>query len=138
MQDCVLAFDATATCDDFVLTVRLDGQDIYSGPATHRISHAFSDSGQHVLEIQLSGKNKNHTTVDAQGNITQDQVLTISNVTIDSVTLGQLFYDHSEYQHDYNGSGPVTREKFWGTMGCNGVVTMQFSSPVYLWLLENM
>jgi hypothetical protein len=42
------------------------------------------------------------------------------------------------YHHDTNGSTAPVTDSFYGTMGCNGRVEMRFTTPIYLWLLENM
>jgi hypothetical protein len=42
------------------------------------------------------------------------------------------------YEHDYNGTGTLTQEKFYGQMGCNGTVSLAFCTPIYMWLLEHM
>jgi len=44
----------------------------------------------------------------------------------------------AQYQHDFNGTGNPTIDKFYGEMGCNGTVSLKFTTPIYLWLLENM
>jgi hypothetical protein len=46
--------------------------------------------------------------------------------------------DQLVYEHNANGTGPLVQDKFYGEMGCNGTVTLEFSSPTYLWLLEQM
>jgi hypothetical protein len=42
------------------------------------------------------------------------------------------------YTHDFNGSQPPVDDKFFGDLGCNGTVSLKFTAPTYLWLLENM
>jgi hypothetical protein len=32
----------------------------------------------------------------------------------------------------------LIKDKFYGSMGCNGTITFEFNTPFYLWLLENM
>lgn len=101
------------------------------------ISVADEDA-EHVLRLVLKGKCIDHTTVDSDGNILSDTVLTISDLAFDGIVLGQMLYDKATYVHDFNGSGKQVEDKFYGIMGCNGTVSLTFSTPVYLWLLENM
>ena len=96
------------------------------------------EDAEHVLKLVLKGKCSDHTTVDSDGNILSDTVLTISDLAFDGIALGQIMCDKATYVHDFNGSGKLIEDQFFGTMGCNGTVTLNFSTPIYLWLLENM
>ena len=78
-----------------------------------------------------------HTELDDTGNIVRDVILTISDITFDEIELGKLFLEKSTYTHDFNGSQAVVEDQFFGNMGCNGTVSLKFSAPTYLWLLEN-
>lgn len=103
------------------------------------INHEISDDdADHELKFLLKNKTSEHTKVDEAGNITQDAVLTISDLQFDDIALQQLFYDHAIYVHDFNGSQPEIQDKFYGHFGCNGTVSLKFSTPVYLWLLDNL
>ena len=37
-----------------------------------------------------------------------------------------------------NGTQPEIADNFFGIAGCNGTISFRFSTPIYLWLLENM
>ena len=86
----------------------------------------------------MKNKTTEHTKIDEQGNIVSDACLTITNLAFDEIELKQIVVDKAVYTHDFNGTQPETQEKFYGAMGCNGTVSLQFSTPMYLWLLENM
>jgi hypothetical protein len=102
-------------------------------------AHNMSDDdGQHQLRIVISGKTSDHTQIDDHGNIIKDATLQISAVTIDSIDINQLFSEKCVYTHDFNGTQPETKNTFYGTAGCNGIIVFEFSTPTYLWLLENM
>lgn len=96
------------------------------------------DDGEHKLQIVLTGKTTDHTRVDADGNIIKDATLTISNIVIDDININQLFLDKCVYTHDFNGTQPEIQDSFHGVVGCNGTISFEFSTPIYLWLLENM
>jgi len=49
-----------------------------------------------------------------------------------------VFIDHATYTHNFNGTQAETTDKFYGEMGCNGTVSLRFTTPIYLWLLETM
>jgi hypothetical protein len=59
-------------------------------------------------------------------------------LSIDDIKVGHLMVLNTKYQHDFNGTREPVIEKFYGTMGCNGSAKFEFSSPVYLWILENL
>ena len=102
-------------------------------------SHDFSDDdGEHCLRIVLGGKTAEHTVVDDVGNILKDATVQISQVVIDDLDVNQLFLEKCVYQHNFNGSQPEIADTFFGIAGCNGTISFKFSTPIYLWLLENM
>jgi hypothetical protein len=100
-----------------------------------RISDA---DAKHNLKIVLKNKKPEHTSIDSDGNIVKDALITVSNVQFDEIKLGHMFYELASYSHNFNDTGDDVVEPFNGSMGCNGTVSLEFTSPVYLWLLENM
>jgi hypothetical protein len=113
--------------------------------ATEHVAHPTAvefniadDEGEHELKFVLKNKSPSHTVIDEQGNIVSDAVLSIANVSIDGITLGHMFSEQTCYYHDFNGAELLAEHKFFGVMGCNGYVSLKFSTPIYLWLLENM
>jgi hypothetical protein len=52
--------------------------------------------------------------------------------------VNQLFLDKCVYTHNFNGTRPEITDTFFGIAGCNGTISFSFSTPIYLWLLENM
>ena len=101
--------------------------------------HTLSDSDdEHELRIVMKHKQAAHTQLDEQGNIIQDAVLTVSDLEFDRLNVMQIVAEQSKYSHNFNGSQPDGIHRFYGDMGCNGTVSLKFTTPVYLWLLENM
>jgi hypothetical protein len=137
-----IQFRARATGPDLVLTAKFDGEIVFSQQLTTQavdVQHQFQDTaGAHVLELTLSGKLPQHTTLDSTGAIRSDQVIEISDVQLDDIDLGLVFWNHCRYQHNFNGTAADTEENFYGVMGCNGTVRFEFVSPIYQWLLENL
>ena len=102
-------------------------------------NYAISDDdGDHELKIVITGKTTAHTKVDAAGTIIKDATLTIYNIVIDDLDVNQLFLEKCVYTHDFNGTQPEIEDSFYGVAGCNGTISFRFSTPIYLWLLENM
>jgi hypothetical protein len=96
------------------------------------------DEAEHEFKFVMKHKTQEHTVLDSNGNITKDAMLSIANVTFDDIKLGQVFIEQCVYYHNFNGSQAPIEDKFFGDMGCNGHVSLRFTTPIYLWLLENM
>ena len=136
--------DITSTDFDIPLSLEiwLDDQCIFEKyhvrqPIT--FVHEFPDTdAEHQLRFVMKNKRAEHTRIDQDGNIVSDACLKISSVCFDEIMLEHMFTELAEYTHDFNGTGPATQDKFFDTFGCNGTVTLNFTTPVYLWLLENL
>ena len=98
----------------------------------------LDDEAEHELKFVMKNKTPEHTVVDDNGNITKDAMLSVANVAFDDIKIEQLVIDQSVYHHSFNGSQAPIEDRFYGDMGCNGHVSLPFTTPIYLWLLENM
>lgn len=109
-----------------------------TGP--QHIQHTISDEdGEHELKFVLKNKTSQHTQIDEQGNIVKDARLIVKNLKFDEIELGfDCFTKIAQYHHSYNTDQTPVVETFYNEMGCNGYVVLNFTTPVYLWLLENM
>jgi hypothetical protein len=106
---------------------------------TYKIEHEISDNdGDHELRFVLKNKLSDHTQVDADGNIVSDAIVMVSDIQFDEIDCQYLTTRLAQYQHDFNGTGAPTTESFYSELGCNGTVILKFSTPIYIWLLENM
>jgi hypothetical protein len=113
--------------------------DHVQGPQTVTMQIADNDDEQHQLRLIMKNKLPEHTQVDTDGNIIADARLIITDLSFDDIQLGHMFSEQAEYRHDRNGTAQETVvDKFYREMGCNGTVSLEFATPVYLWLLEHM
>lgn len=96
------------------------------------------NDNEHELRFVLKNKTPDHTQIDKAGNIVADARLIVSNLAFDEIQLGHMVIEQSVYTHDVNGTEKLTQHKFYGEMGCNGTVSLKFTTPIYLWLLEHM
>lgn len=119
--------------DDQVLTSQTIAE-----PATIDCPGIELSDGTHQLKFVMTGKTSEHTVLDADGNIVSDAVLEFSNIEFDDINVDALLQKLAQYTHDFNGSGNAVTESFYHAMGCNGTVSLEFSSPIYLWMLEHM
>jgi hypothetical protein len=126
-----LGFEAWVDNEKFV--------DIAHVPGHQLIKIDIDDAdGDHELRLILKNKTETHTKIDEQGNIVSDATLTISALAFDEIKLGHMVTKLATYTHDFNGTKELVQDQFYGEMGCNGVVSLGFTTPVYLWLLEHM
>ena len=138
-----LSFSAASSGPDLRLIVRLDDVIIYNAhPEAEPIAveYEFDDSEErdHVLSFEMLGKLSDHTTVNEDGDIVQDRCITITDIAFDGIQLGHMVTEVAQYYHDTNGTTAPVTQPFYEVMGCNGRVEMRFTTPIYLWLLENM
>jgi hypothetical protein len=96
------------------------------------------DSANHELRLVMKNKTVDHTKIDEAGNIISDARLVITDLAFDEILLGHVVTEQAVYAHDLNGSGTMSDHKFYGEIGCNGVVSLKFATPMYLWLLEHL
>lgn len=129
-------------CADLNVELLVDNQSFYNNkviPGTHSLEHIVDlDDGEHTFVIVLTGKKSSHTQIDNDGNILNDVLIKIANVEFNEINIDQLIFEQATYQHNNNGTAELADHKFFGPMGCNGTVTLKFTSPFYLWLLETM
>jgi hypothetical protein len=138
-----LNFWAQATAPGLSIQCLLDDQTIFSGEITavaQEIQCEFlDDPSEHRFEIVMTGKRDQHTTVSEAGEIVRDTVIEIRDFALDGILLKDVLSKHALYQHNQNDHFPESiTEPFYRIMGCNGTVTFRFTTPTYLWLLENM
>jgi hypothetical protein len=96
------------------------------------------DEGEHELRVVMKNKTSNHTQIDDDGSIVSDARLIVTELAFDQIQLGYMVAEQAIYTHDFNNTKEPTEEKFYSEMGCNGTVSLKFSTPIYLWLLEHM
>jgi len=99
------------------------------------------------LIIKRSGKSNNQTVINEKGDILKDQLLHIKSIEIDAIDIGALVFTGvytPEYPEPWakqqREAGIELKESFTNVtrMGHNGEWRFAFSSPFYMWLLENL
>jgi hypothetical protein len=144
LDNILIGFEISTTDPAAELGIRvyLNGTAVHENShvkESYNFSHTISnDEGEHELAIEMFGKLPSHTKIDENGNILKDAMLTVKDVDFDGINVSEIVRLVSEYHHDFNGTQSPTVQKFYNNLGCNGTVKLKFSTPVYLWLLENM
>jgi hypothetical protein len=134
-----LDFCANKDCSDVKLDIYCDDHQIFGAIAQETSQTVIHDvpenPGDHVLKLIMTGKNRTHTRVDAQGNIVDDVFFTIQRLEFEDLDVREIFCQGREcYTHSFNSDRPGILDEFYGSLGCNGVVEMRFSLPIFLWL----
>ena len=136
-----ISFNVEPTAEPLTVSVLLDNETVWQQTVDKKSTVKFSfpdDTSEHEIVLRLHDKTSGHTKVDEEGNILQDSLIAFSNFVVDDIDISQTFIEKSTYYHNFNGNGAATIDEFFGIMGCNGAVNFKFSTPFYLWLLENM
>lgn len=113
--------------------------DIHRLTSQQSVECSFDDDIDrlHKLTIIIKNKTANHTIIN-NNEIVSDSLINIDNFKLDNIDIDQLVSKLAVYAHDYNGSGSCVNDLFFNSAGCNGSITLEFASPSYIWLLENM
>ena len=134
-------------CPDF--SISIDGQELKSGTITAPSDtveyHSFVcelEEQEHVLGVRLLNKEMSDTVQNEDKSaILNDLLLNIVSIEIDEVELGPCKWKNSVFVIDqpveYQGQH-VTELKNCVNLGFNGEYQFKFSTPYYVWLLENM
>ena len=126
-----LGLEAWVDDEKFVDIAHVQGQQLI------KIDMSDTD-GDHELRLILKNKTAAHTKIDEDGAIVSDATLIIADLAFDEIKLGHMVTKLATYSHDFNGTKEPVQEQFYGEIGCNGTVSLGFTTPMYLWLLENM
>ena len=115
-------------------------------PTIIEFEHELEEGKSYNLIIDRSGKNKRQTIVENE-KIIKDQLLHIKSIEIDEIDIGALVYE-GVYKPNYPEPWAIQQAEAGNKlpetlkndteMGHNGTWTLTFSSPFYMWLLENL
>ena len=116
-------------------------------PNVIEFEYEMKSEQQYNLIINRSGKGRNQTIINEKGDILKDQLLHIKSINIDEIDIGALVFD-GVYTPTYpepwatqqRESGNDLRDSFKNvtSMGFDGEWRFSFTSPFYMWLLENL
>ena len=116
-------------------------------PDVIEFEHDLEENKEYNLVILRSGKDKNQTVVNENGDLQKDQMLNIKLIEIDEIDIGSLVYEgvySPEYPEPWASQQKSAGRELPATfknvtqMGHNGEWRFSFKSPFYMWLLENL
>jgi hypothetical protein len=139
----MLELVGTAECSDITAEILLDQQSVgkyVCSTTPGKFDIVLADNpASHRLSVIMQGKTRQHTKVGADGMIEHDNSITFSQLEFEDIDMmpifcqGWLGYYHSN--NDVNRSVEV--DEFYGYMGCNGTVNIEFDTPIYLWFNQH-
>jgi len=97
---------------------------------------------ENKLNIELGNKKESDVVLDDEGNVIKDQLLHIKKIEIDEIDITNLCRFKSKYipsdrwYAENHPDTPVLRNHM--DLGWNGVWFIEFNTPFYIFLLENM
>ena len=116
-------------------------------PTMIEFQQDLEETKNHTLTIKGLKKDSRQTIINEKGDLLKDQLLHIKSISIDDIDIGALLFE-GVYTPDYpepwatqqRNAGVNLRESFKNVtaLGFNGQWKFQFSSPFYMWLLENL
>ena len=133
-------WDKAPHCD-----IMIDDKSYFNGaidgtedkPNLIEFEHECEEDKEHTLTIHRSGKSVGQTVVNEKGDILQDQLLDIGALVYEGVYTPEYPEPWATQQKE---SGQVLKESFTNVtkMGHNGTWKLKFTSPFYMWLLDNL
>ena len=139
----ILGLTATVDCSDVIAKILLNDQLISQTTADTKEFITEINLPEiprdHTVEIQMLGKNSQHTQLDSQGNIVYDVAFEVTTLDIEDIDMKPIFcHGRICYYHTSNNPvNPEIQDEFYGYIGFNGRVKLEFSTPIYLWLLQH-
>jgi len=115
-------------------------------PTVIEFEQELKEGENYSLIINRSGKDIRQTVVE-NGQIVKDQLLHIKSIEIDEIDIGALVYNGlytpkypEPWASEQAAAGNKLPESFKNvtTIGHNGRWELGFTSPFYMWLLENL
>ena len=116
-------------------------------PTLVEFEHELTEGETATLIIDRSGKSKGQTMINENGDVLKDQLLHIKSMEIDEIDIGGLVYEGvytprypEPWASQQREAGVELQESFKNVtnMGHDGTWVFKFTSPFYMWLLENL
>ena len=134
--------------------VRINNEVMWKGPAEGKTEVSFDaeleENADHELSIAYVDRNDSRDTKrDADNNITANKFIEINSINVDNIELepyhivyctGVTTYTDASYAQ-CNATDPENYPLVFTNnthLGTEGRYTLKLTSPIYMWLLENM
>tara|TARA_R110001592_G_scaffold277920_1_gene545152 strand:- start:1066 stop:1512 length:447 start_codon:yes stop_codon:yes gene_type:complete len=92
---------------------------------------------EQCIKISMRGKTATHTKIDEEQNIVSDIYAMVHKIVIDEIEVTELYTQGNKcYYHigsNSNKNGPILTDEFYGYIGINGDVLLNFYTPLWHW-----
>ena len=106
--------------------------------APTKVSWQGTTQDRNKITVEMYNKKPGDTVINNNGDIVNDVVLNINNIAIDGIELDNLLWTKGIYYPNAGEDGAPESMKECVNLGWNGRWELEFDSPIYLWLLENL
>lgn len=137
-----LTVEYSATNADIFLDIFLNNNLVTSNTfikGTHQYTIEFADTDEHAeqcVTVNMRGKTEQHTLVK-NNEIVSDVYAMIKSISIDEIDVTDLYAQGKPcYYHvgsNNNQNGPIIVDEFYGFIGVNGDVKIEFTTPMWKW-----
>jgi len=137
-----LTVEFSANISDIFLDISLNDTVITSNSFvkdTQQYTIEFDDTEEYTTQcitVAMRGKTQQHTILD-NDKIVIDVHAMITHITIDEIDVTDLYAQGTPcYYHvgsNNNKNGPMIVDEFYGFIGFNGSVNLEFTTPMWQW-----
>ena len=137
-----LTVEFSANIADIFFDISLNNTLITSNPFvkhTQQYTIEFDDTEEYTTQfitVTMRGKTQQHTMID-NDKIVSDVHAIIKRITIDEIDVTDLYTEGAAcYYHvgsNNKQNGPVIIDEFYGYIGLNGDVKLEFTTPMWKW-----
>lgn len=119
--------------------VYLDSNLLFDGEISDPIDITWEQElseGLDKLVIKMYDKDKFQTVLE-NGEVVKDSLINIEKIIFDGIDIGYLAQSLSTY-HPNEQTGVPAVARNCVNLGWNGTWELPFTTPIYIWLLENL
>lgn len=113
--------------------------EILDKPTVIDIDVEIEENTENFLTIEYNNKDPENDVEFDEKHITKDKRVVINGIKINDIDLDFFAFDEEETFKYESTDGTVQEFGFYATkLSWNGRTTLKFTTPVYLWILENI
>ena len=138
-----LLIECNQNAPEIFLDIYLNNKLITSNPFINGKTNyvvEFTDTDartEQCIKISMHGKTAKHTKIDEQQNIVSDIHAMVHKIVIDEIEVTEVYTQGNKcYYHigrNSNKNELILADEFYGYMGINGNVLLNFYTPMWHW-----
>ena len=88
------------------------------------------------ITISMFGKSESHTLINESNEILSDCYCTVDQIVMDEIDVTDQFCQGQAVHIHKKDNTPNVEDKFFGFIGLNGDIILEFTTPLHLWMLR--